>query len=432
MTVRGPDGPGGEVGPGAAEAPGVAGVPGGPPVPGGPFGPSGAGRSDTSSEPVAVPELSDPELGPHIYGTSDGEHGTHRIVAGESAEDLSDEDRGRRRHAWRLAALLFVLVGVAVIVGGYLWVNSEANPSGSPGPQVIVTVRSGTGANQLASTLASKGVIGSSLAYRIWSQLHSPPSIQSGSYAFHQNSSFSAVNGVIGAGPNVFPLNIPPGFTVAELADRVGQLPGHSKAGFLAVAGGGTVHSPWQPAGVTSLDGLLGTGRYVILPGESDTQLLTAMIDRFDREADSIGLANGSAQLGLTPYQTVIAASIVEKEGVIAKNLGPVARVILNRLHAGMPLQMDSTVLYAEGRDGGPVTAADLRTITPYNTYTNKGLTPTPICFPSQVALQAALNPPPGSWLYFVVVQSDGTEAFSDTFAEQQANEALAKQRGLS
>ncbi len=370
-------------------------------------------------------------MGPHIYGTTEG-HGTSETLPGKSTEDLSGEDGGRRGHAWRIAALLFVVVGVAIILGGYLWVNSEANPSGPPGPQVIVAVPSGTGANQLASTLASKGVIGSSLAYRIWSQLHSPPSIQSGSYAFHQNSSFSAVNGVIAAGPNVFSLDIPPGFTVAEVADRIGQLPGHSKSGFLALTQGGTVHSPWQPAGVTSLEGLLGTGRYVILPGESDTQVLTAMIDRFDHQADNLGLATGSAQLGLTPYQMVIVGSIVEKEGVIGKNLGPVARVVLNRLHAGMPLQMDSTVLYAEGRDGGPVTSADLQTVTPYNTYPNKGLTPTPICFPSQAALQAALNPPPGSWLYFVVVQSDGTEAFSDTFAQQQANEALAKQRGLS
>jgi UPF0755 protein len=92
---------------------------------------------------------------------------------------------------------------------------------------------------------------------------------------------------------------------------------------------------------------------------------------------------------------------------------------------------MDSTVLYALGRDGGKVTSKDLATVTPYNTYLNKGLTPTPICFPSLAALQAALHPPPGSWLYFVVVQSDGTEAFANTFAEQQANEALAAKRGL-
>ncbi|HUD16953.1 MAG TPA: endolytic transglycosylase MltG, partial [Acidimicrobiales bacterium] len=88
--------------------------------------------------------------------------------------------------------------------------------------------------------------------------------------------------------------------------------------------------------------------------------------------------------------------------------------------------------LYAEGRDGGTVTSADEQLRTPYNTYLNHGLTPTPICFPSKASLQAALHPPAGSWLYFVVVESDGTEAFVDTFAAQEANEALAKQRGLS
>ncbi len=165
----------------------------------------------------------------------------------------------------------------------------------------------------------------------------------------------------------------------------------------------------------------------MVVPGETDRQLLTLMIDRFDTEADRLGLATGSAALGLTPYQMITVASIVEKEGVIQKNLGPVARVILNRLARDMPLQMDSTVLYAEGRDGGTVTATDLQLDSPYNTYLNKGLTPTPICFPSVAALQAALNPPAGSWLYFVVVEPDGTEAFADTFAQQTANEALAK-----
>jgi UPF0755 protein len=286
--------------------------------------------------------------------------------------------------------------------------------------------------NQLAATLQSKGVIGSSLAYRIWSQFHSIPGVLTGSYAFNKNLSFAAVNRVVSGRPNVFPLQVLPGFTVAEVAQRVGQLPGHSSASFTALATGGTLHSPWQLATSTSLEGLLGTGTYTIVPGETDTQLLTKMIDRFDTQADAQGLAAGSAQLGLTPYQVVTVASIVQKEGVIAKNLGPVARVILNRLANNMPLQMDSTVLYSEGRDGGPVSSSDLRLQTPYNTYLNKGLTPTAICFPSPAALRAALNPPSGSWLFFVVVQADGTEAFADTFAQQQANEVLAKQRGLA
>ena len=273
--------------------------------------------------------------------------------------------------------------------------------------------------------------IDGALAYRIWSVVHSAPAVLSGSYAFNRNSSFSAVDTVVGAGPNVFPLDIPPGFTVQEVAQRVGQLPGHSQAAFEALATGGTVHSPWQPVGVTNLDGLLGTGTYVVVPGQSDRQLLTEMVDRFDNVADRVGLAPGSAALGLTPYQVVTVASIVEKEGVITKNMGPVARVILNRLANGMPLQMDSTVLYAENRDGGAVTAKDLQLRTPYNTYLNHGLTPTPICFPSPEALKAALDPPAGSWLYFVLVKQDGTEAFATTYAQQLANEALGRQRGL-
>jgi UPF0755 protein len=88
-------------------------------------------------------------------------------------------------------------------------------------------------------------------------------------------------------------------------------------------------------------------------------------------------------------------------------------------------------VLYAEGRDGGPVTAADLAKVTPYNTYLNTGLTPTPICFPSALALRAALHPPAGSWLYFQLTARDGTETFSDTFAEQVTAEQLARSRGL-
>ena len=108
-----------------------------------------------------------------------------------------------------------------------------------------------------------------------------------------------------------------------------------------------------------------------------------------------------------------------------------VARVIYNRLAADTPLQMDSTVLYSLGQDGGAVTAQDLQLHTPYNTYLNRGLTPTPICSPSTEALAAAVHPPSGDWLYFVVVNKNGTEAFSATFAEQLANEQLAKARGV-
>ena len=82
----------------------------------------------------------------------------------------------------------------------------------------------------------AKGVITSSFAFRLWSQFNSVPGVQAGEYSFAKNSSFDAVRTILAGGPNVFPLVVPPGFTVAELADRVGQLPGHDAATFLRLA----------------------------------------------------------------------------------------------------------------------------------------------------------------------------------------------------
>ncbi len=91
---------------------------------------------------------------------------------------------------------------------------------------------------------------------------------------------------------------------------------------------------------------MLGTGNYLVLPGESDLTLVRQMVTRFDADATQAGLSVASAaKLGLTPYQVIISASIVEKEGYYPVNMPKTARVIYNRLANGMPLQMDSTVL---------------------------------------------------------------------------------------
>jgi len=295
----------------------------------------------------------------------------------------------------------------------------------------VVSVASGSSLSQVAGNLARDSVIGSTLAFRIYLVLHGSPVVKPGDYLMNKHESFGDVRSRLAAGPDVFALDVPPGFTVEETATRVGDLPGHDSSQFLSLATSGAVQSPWGAPGSANLEGLLGTGTYTVLPGESDKSLLEQMVQRFDTEATSAVLAKGAAALGVTPYQAITIASIVQKEGVYQENLAKVSRVIYNRLARGMDLQMDSTVLYAEHRDGGPVTSADLALNTPYNTYLHAGLTPTPICFPSPASLAAALAPAPGNWLYFVVVSQDGTEAFSDTLAGQQANEQLAKSRGL-
>ena len=309
--------------------------------------------------------------------------------------------RRRRRVVATVGGALLVLV-----LAFALWYELESHALGPPGPQVVVTVHEGESTDAIISSLSQQHVIGSSLAFRISDFFHGAPSVLPGSYALHQNQTFSEVRAILGAGPNIYPVDVRPGYALSEVAAQVDSLPGHAPGGFAAAAGSGAVHSVFSPPGSNNLEGMLGTGSYLILPGETDVTIVRAMVQRFDQDAQAAGLSTASAaSLGLTPYQVITAASVVEKEGYIPVNMPDVARVIYNRLAQDMPLQMDSTVLYALGQDGGPVTSQDLKIQSPYNTYLNKGLPPTPICMPSKDAMDAALHPPPGAWLYFVLVE---------------------------
>lgn len=333
---------------------------------------------------------------------------------------------------WR-RYLLLGLGGLGLVLVGLLgwavaWYESQVH-EGPPGHQVIVDVPESSSMSAVADDLAHHGVIHSGLALRVYDVFHGTPLVRVGEYAMRRNQSLAAVHATLVAGPDV--LEVPPGFTVRETAARLAQLPGHDGSALAAAVASRAVVSPYEPDGAANLDGLLAPGQYVVGRHESATALLTTMVDRFDAEASAAGLSARAAALGVSPYQAVVIASIVEKEAVYQQNLAKVSRVVYNRLARNMPLQMDSTVLYAEDRDGGTVTQADLALNTPYNTYLYSGLPPTPICFPSPASLHAALAPAPGDWLYFVLVSADGTEAFSDTLAGQLANEQLAKSRGL-
>lgn len=332
------------------------------------------------------------------------------------------------RRRVRVGVLGAGVVVVALLIWGVVWYEQQVH-AGPPGAQVVVEVTPGSSVSQVDDDLVRHHVASSSLALRIYWLFHGTPVVGAGGYALRSHDSLAQVRARLASGPDV--LEIPAGFTVSETAARLSQLPGQSGSALEAAVSGRAVVSPYEPAGVANLDGLLGTGDYVVSRDEPATALLGQMVARFDQEAAAAGLDARAAALGVTPYQALTVASIVQKEGVYPQNLAKVARVVYNRLARGMMLQMDSTVLYAEHRDGGRVTSSDLALQSPYNTYLHTGLTPTPICFPSAASLQAALDPAPGNWLYFVLVSRDGTEAFSDTLAGQLANEQLAKSRGL-
>jgi peptidoglycan lytic transglycosylase G len=334
----------------------------------------------------------------------------------------------------RRGRLLLTLSGLVLVVllASAGWYEVESHAWGAAGPRVVIEVNTGESFSSVTAKLAQTKVIGSSLAFRISDLIHGTPTVLPGDYSLHQNESFSQVRALLSAGPNVFAVTVDPGLTLHEVGERVDDTPGHNNGSFAVFANSGVVHSTFSAPGSNNLEGLLGTGTYLVEPGESDTTILTDMVQRFEAQAAAAGLdSTTAAALGMTPYQLVTVASIVQKEGYYDKNMPDVSRVIYNRLSAGTPLQMDSTVLYSLGQDGGAVTPQDLKLQTPYNSYLNKGLPPTPICSPSVNALSAAAHPPAGGWLFFEVVDKSGTEAFADTFAEQLANEKLAQSRGL-
>ena len=385
-------------------------------------------------------ELPWPQPGPegeaesHAEARTDDEHPNETGTSEDGAESRTARRAARSARVRRRRRVLLAIGGglLVIVLAFVLWYELEAHALGPPGPQVVVTVHEGESTAAVVDALSQQHVIGSSLAFRVSEVFHGTPSVLPGSYALHQNLAFSEVRTLLAAGPNIYPVGVRPGFTFSEVAEQVDSVPGHAEGGFAKAEASGAVHSTITATDPNNLEGMLGTGTYLVLPGESDTSILTDMVQRFDRDIAAAGLTSASASaLGMTPYQVLIVASIVEKEGYIPVNMPDTARVIYNRLAQGTPLQMDSTVLYALGQDGGPVTSQDLRIQSPYNTYLNNGLTPTPICMPSMDALAAAVHPPPGAWLYFVLVNKDGTMAFSDTYAEQLANEQLAKSRGL-
>jgi UPF0755 protein len=136
-------------------------------------------------------------------------------------------------------------------------------------------------------------------------------------------------------------------------------------------------------------------------------------------------------ELGLDPYDGLIIASLIEREAKLDEERPVIASVITNRLEAGMALQVDATIIYALGVNPGEVTTADLEVDSPYNTYLNPGLPPTPIGGVRVASIEAAAAPAETEYFYYVLVNSDGTHGFSRTLEEHNEKKEQAKEAGV-
>ncbi|WP_406451034.1 endolytic transglycosylase MltG [Streptomyces sp. NBC_01622] len=170
-------------------------------------------------------------------------------------------------------------------------------------------------------------------------------------------------------------------------------------------------------------EGYLFPATYPLKEKATPESLLSFMVNTASQKFNGAPVAAGAQRNAMNVYQAVTIASIVQAEAASKADMGKVARVIFNRLERGMPLQMDSTVNYALNRTTLRTTTSDTRVDSPYNSYQRMGLPPTPIDNPGEDAMRAAINPPPGDWLYFVTVKPGDTR-FAATYEEHQRNVA--------
>jgi UPF0755 protein len=301
-------------------------------------------------------------------------------------------------------------------------------------------VASGSSTTDIAELLESKHVISNSTLFRYYVKWKSAKTFEAGDYDFHEHSSFGDALAILKKGPLAAPtvkLTVPPGLTLPEIIKRItDQLPGLSSDALNQLLVSGQVRSKYLPAETNNAEGFLFPDTYQIPEGAHEADVVAALAHQFDAVGDEIGLAAAPARVGLSPYQVVIVASLIEREAKIPADEAKIARVIYNRLAQNIPLGVDASLCYILAEKPCSLTRSDLNSTSPYNTRKVAGLPPTPIAAPAKAALVAALNPEPGPWLYYVLDASlqatqPGAHFFTDDINAFNKKKAECQAAGL-
>ena len=355
---------------------------------------------------------------------------------GPPPERLSRRDRRRVRRRQRRrrrngrAAALFAMAFLVAVFGtggvlGYAWLDDKWNPpdyAGKGTGNVTVQIKDGATGAGIGKALEEHEVVKSHRAFvKVYNKETRAPSIQPGFYQMRQRMSSAAAMALLldpesRAGNQI---TIPEGRRSVEVFELLEKKTGIEVKEFEAAAEKpAELGLPQYAKG--KVEGYLFPGRYDLDPNGSAAQILKQMVARFNAEATSYGLVGKAREAGMNPGTVITLASLIQAEGARPSDLPKVSRVIYNRVDKDMPLQFDSTVVYALGKRTLTVTDQDLKYDSPYNTYKYRGLPPGPIGNPGHAAIEAALEPKKGTWLFFVTTDPDRKITKFATTYEQQ------------
>lgn len=383
------------------------------------------------------------------------------------------EARDKRAKRGKKVGVIALLVLVVAVLGvgayGAMWFldrnKTAADFAGPGGDPVVIQVSSGDTASEIGATLAEKNVVASSAAFYNAAVANSAEiqKVQPGFYQIPvESSAASALDALVAPDSRVGLVVIAEGrqlhdskdaqtgalkkgiYNLISEASCVGPQSGRTcvSADDLNAAGASpdlaSLGVPdWAMSSVQSvpdkdrqLEGLIAASSWDFDPSATPTEILRTLVEGSAAKYEATGIRTAGSGVGLSPYQLLVSASLVEREA-LPNDMAKVARVIVNRLAVSQPLQFDSTVNYSLDTTEVATTDADRARVTPWNTYAMPGLPATPIAAPSIAALQAIESPAPGDWLYFVTINLQGETLFTKSYEEHLANIQLAQQSGI-
>jgi UPF0755 protein len=387
----------------------------------------GTGTEDSEDRPG---DSREPGRGRRPGGTGPGKQRTGKARPGKAGSGKAGGGK-RKSRMRRLAPWLALSVFLALLIGaggGYLYVyRTYLHPPDFSGPgtgTLVVRIFPGDSASVVGQRLQKAGVVASARAFSNAAKASGKgTALEPGYYRVHQHMSAALAFGLL-LKPSArvqTKITIPEGQRLSQILATLGRATGNPQGYRQAVKDTKALDLPSFAHGKP--EGYLFPATYNVQPNTPPIKVLQDMVTQFGKEAADLSLPAAAAHAELTQAEVITVASLIQAEGGRTSDYPKIARVIYNRLNSSpqVPLQLDSTVMYALHRYGIIATAQQIKVKSPYNTYQHTGLPPGPIDSPGAAAIKAALHPAHGPWMYFVTVNpKTGLTKFTSSFAEFQ------------
>lgn len=326
-----------------------------------------------------------------------------------------------RKASFKIVAVIIVIV--LALIAGYIY--SQIGPyDKSSKKEILVEIPNGSTLTDVADILEQNQLIKNKVLFKVIEKVKpNKNGVKAGTYLLSQSYSNSEILDILTDGKthnDGTKVTIPEGLTHKEVIKILTENNlGNAKEYEELINNPKEFYSDFsflKASDIKNLEGFLYPDTYYFDKESTEKEILSAMLKRFE-QVYTDKFKEKQKEMDLTLQQVVNLASIIEKEAVLDEDRAMIASVFYNRLKIGMPIQSDATLQYAFDERKERVMYADLKIDSPYNSYLNKGLPPTPICSPGVKSIEAALYPAHTDYLYFVATV-DGKNNYSKTYKE--------------